>query len=303
MKRGNKKKTQDFMDNNSTAHRNFGFLSNAAFSMEGRNGNMESSPHFHYDSKDSGGSSDDRLNQVAVVGGSDANKGGQIISGLGNNGNHASTSGGFCSNKGNQLMMAGDLCSEKGNLAEMAGDSCVDNRNQPDMAAGGICSSKESQVAMARVSGAIKGSQAAIAAMPLNVAGPEDSAWSSASCANGIISVVSGKGQMQASYTGSMGGSGSSSDNMIGLELGKRTYFEAPGGSNSINASQGPNQALPKRPRASAQTPKCQVEGCKTDLSSAKEYHRRHKVCALHSKATQVIVSGHEQRFCQQCSR
>jgi hypothetical protein len=48
---------------------------------------------------------------------------------------------------------------------------------------------------------------------------------------------------------------------------------------------------------------RCQVEGCTADLSSAKDYHRRHKVCEMHSKASKAIAAGREQRFCQQCSR
>ncbi|GER51744.1 squamosa promoter-binding protein [Striga asiatica] len=47
----------------------------------------------------------------------------------------------------------------------------------------------------------------------------------------------------------------------------------------------------------------CQVEDCKADLSNAKDYHRRHKVCDLHSKATSALVGNVLQRFCQQCSR
>ncbi|CAK9198895.1 unnamed protein product [Sphagnum troendelagicum] len=52
-----------------------------------------------------------------------------------------------------------------------------------------------------------------------------------------------------------------------------------------------------------APPPRCQVEGCTADLSSAKDYHRRHKVCEMHSKASKAIAAGREQRFCQQCSR
>ncbi|XP_078176444.1 teosinte glume architecture 1-like [Carex rostrata] len=48
---------------------------------------------------------------------------------------------------------------------------------------------------------------------------------------------------------------------------------------------------------------RCLVEGCKADLSKCREYHRRHKVCEMHSKTPVVIVSSREQRFCQQCSR
>ncbi|XP_054810012.1 squamosa promoter-binding-like protein 1 isoform X1 [Prosopis cineraria] len=47
----------------------------------------------------------------------------------------------------------------------------------------------------------------------------------------------------------------------------------------------------------------CQVEDCGADLSSAKDYHRRHKVCEMHSKASRALVGNVMQRFCQQCSR
>ncbi|KAL4568535.1 hypothetical protein LXL04_024149 [Taraxacum kok-saghyz] len=47
----------------------------------------------------------------------------------------------------------------------------------------------------------------------------------------------------------------------------------------------------------------CQVDDCQTDLTDAKDYHRRHKVCSFHSKATKALVANLLQRFCQQCSR
>ncbi|KAL3637277.1 Squamosa promoter-binding-like protein [Castilleja foliolosa] len=50
------------------------------------------------------------------------------------------------------------------------------------------------------------------------------------------------------------------------------------------------------------QGPRCQVEGCRVDLSDAKAYYSRHKVCVMHSKSPKEIVAGLEQRFCQQCS-
>ncbi|KAJ7956498.1 Squamosa promoter binding-like protein [Quillaja saponaria] len=62
----------------------------------------------------------------------------------------------------------------------------------------------------------------------------------------------------------------------------------------------------PNRVRASgvhSQTAFCQVYGCNKDLSASKNYHKRHKVCEIHSKTSKVIVDGIEQRFCQQCSR
>ncbi|KAJ4981703.1 hypothetical protein NE237_032540 [Protea cynaroides] len=49
--------------------------------------------------------------------------------------------------------------------------------------------------------------------------------------------------------------------------------------------------------------PSCQAEKCNSDLTDAKKYHRRHKVCEHHSKASVVLVAGLRQRFCQQCSR
>jgi hypothetical protein len=47
----------------------------------------------------------------------------------------------------------------------------------------------------------------------------------------------------------------------------------------------------------------CQVDDCYADLKHAKDYHRRHRVCELHSKSPQSIVHRVMQRFCQQCSR
>ncbi|KAJ0259821.1 Squamosa promoter-binding-like protein 3 [Hirschfeldia incana] len=47
----------------------------------------------------------------------------------------------------------------------------------------------------------------------------------------------------------------------------------------------------------------CQVERCTADMSRAKQYHRRHRVCEFHAKAPLVRISGLYQRFCQQCSR
>eukprot|EP00249_Psilotum_nudum_P013630 c24433_g2_i3 orf=1131-2255(-) len=109
---------------------------------------------------------------------------------------------------------------------------------------------------------------------------------------------------------GIIAGSRSSVDSLNCLKLGKRTYYEdtvvgaeAKPVSTSTNTS---CSVAAKRARAAAtgdQIPRCQVEGCKVDLTSSKDYHRRHKVCALHSKAPRVTVAGLVQRFCQQCSR
>ncbi|XP_019461132.1 PREDICTED: squamosa promoter-binding-like protein 14 isoform X2 [Lupinus angustifolius] len=66
-----------------------------------------------------------------------------------------------------------------------------------------------------------------------------------------------------------------------------------------------PNKKVRSGSPSSATTsyPTCQVDNCREDLSSAKDYHRRHKVCELHSKASKALLSNQLQRFCQQCSR
>ncbi|KAJ1277850.1 hypothetical protein BS78_04G034700 [Paspalum vaginatum] len=103
----------------------------------------------------------------------------------------------------------------------------------------------------------------------------------------------------------------SSGEPVLSLKLGKRTYFEDVCGGQSVKSSPSDTNTVTP-PAASAKKAKatpnvhnshCQVEGCKIDLSSAKEYHRKHKVCEAHSKAPKVVVAGLERRFCQQCSR
>nr|AUW52983.1 squamosa promoter binding-like protein 12a [Petunia x hybrida] len=73
----------------------------------------------------------------------------------------------------------------------------------------------------------------------------------------------------------------------------KRTKF-APGG--AVVAPAGGGGAVVTRAV-------CQVDDCGMDLSKAKDYHRRHKVCEMHSKAGRALVGNVMQRFCQQCSR
>ncbi|CAN6196423.1 unnamed protein product [Urochloa humidicola] len=112
------------------------------------------------------------------------------------------------------------------------------------------------------------------------------------------------------------GGSGSASngggsDDVHGLTFGKKIYFEqdaaAAGGSGATAAASGGRKgkgvAATGGPAPAAAPPRCQVEGCGVDLSGAKPYHCRHKVCSMHTKTPRVVVAGIEQRFCQQCSR
>ncbi|XP_039130265.1 squamosa promoter-binding-like protein 15 [Dioscorea cayenensis subsp. rotundata] len=56
-------------------------------------------------------------------------------------------------------------------------------------------------------------------------------------------------------------------------------------------------------PSSGVNYPICQVDDCRADLSRAKDYHRRHKVCEVHSKTAKALVGNLIQRFCQQCSR
>lgn len=98
---------------------------------------------------------------------------------------------------------------------------------------------------------------------------------------------------------------------VLSLKLGKRMYFEDPCAGN--NGKTSPLPAIPpssattaKRCKSTCQStllPRCQVEGCNLDLSSAKDYHRKHRICESHSKSPKVTVAGMERRFCQQCSR
>ncbi|KAG2669261.1 hypothetical protein I3760_14G026600 [Carya illinoinensis] len=106
------------------------------------------------------------------------------------------------------------------------------------------------------------------------------------------------------------------------LKLGKRQYFEdttllanrdMAGLSSSVAGKRGKpyygagDVGIVGGPSSSPllppTVPRCQVEGCHMVLLNAKDYHRRHKVCDIHSKAPMVVVLGLEQRFCQQCSR
>ncbi|KAK1266617.1 Squamosa promoter-binding-like protein 17 [Acorus gramineus] len=98
-----------------------------------------------------------------------------------------------------------------------------------------------------------------------------------------------------------MGSTSDPSESLNGLSFGKKIYFQG---------LKPPPPPPPQRKgktaavtAAGGQRPRCQVEGCDVDLTGAKAYYCRHKVCGAHSKSPKVVVSGIEQRFCQQCSR
>jgi len=99
-----------------------------------------------------------------------------------------------------------------------------------------------------------------------------------------------------------------SGEPLLTLKLGKRLYFEdvcAGSDSKKPSSFEAPVSSGKKYKTSSQnlQHPSCQVEGCGLDLSSAKDYHRKHRVCEAHSKSPKVLIAGLERRFCQQCSR
>ncbi|KAH8522487.1 hypothetical protein H0E87_003215 [Populus deltoides] len=114
-----------------------------------------------------------------------------------------------------------------------------------------------------------------------------------------------------ASMSSTIEAAGGSGDQLLGLKLGKRIYFEDACAGNNVQSSSFSTVPVPSFTSAkklkstiqSQRAPCCQVEGCNLDLSSAKDYHRKHRVCESHSKCQKVIVAGLERRFCQQCSR
>ncbi|KAK1314089.1 Squamosa promoter-binding-like protein 15 [Acorus calamus] len=83
---------------------------------------------------------------------------------------------------------------------------------------------------------------------------------------------------------GVAGGSHNAAEEVVVVRPNKRVRSGSPGGGGGGH-------------------PMCQVDNCKADLTGAKDYHRRHKVCEHHSKTTQALVAKQMQRFCQQCSR
>ncbi|KAK9278845.1 hypothetical protein L1049_028424 [Liquidambar formosana] len=120
----------------------------------------------------------------------------------------------------------------------------------------------------------------------------------------------SGEEDSSSKLSSSVVESNSRDSSLIDLKLGRFADHGDVQNSKSSrgtpNLSSAESSTPAKRVRASglnSQTAFCQVLGCNKDLSSSKDYHKRHKVCEVHSKTTKVIVNGIEQRFCQQCSR
>ncbi|KAL6627744.1 hypothetical protein ACP70R_031470 [Stipagrostis hirtigluma subsp. patula] len=70
-----------------------------------------------------------------------------------------------------------------------------------------------------------------------------------------------------------------------------------------VQRGQSSEDERPRKGACSSYPPSCQVDGCQADLSSARDYHKRHKVCEAHTRTTVVCIKNVEHRFCQQCSR
>ncbi|XP_078160745.1 squamosa promoter-binding-like protein 13A [Carex rostrata] len=120
------------------------------------------------------------------------------------------------------------------------------------------------------------------------------------------ISVGSSLGSFEATAQ-PMGPSDCSIDLKLGGSTGRLVDLglfqkDQPRSSTSVSAPAVAKRA--RGPNNQAQsTVCCSVDGCGSDLSTCRDYHRRHKVCEAHSKTPIVLVGGQEQRFCQQCSR
>ncbi|XP_042437113.1 squamosa promoter-binding-like protein 1 [Zingiber officinale] len=89
----------------------------------------------------------------------------------------------------------------------------------------------------------------------------------------------------------------------LSLKLGTYTYPMLEGMESNLKNTEGEKGKKSKTQGENSNYPTCQVEACDTDLSKTKDYHRRHKVCEMHAKASSAIVRNAIQRFCQQCSR
>ncbi|XP_057983630.1 squamosa promoter-binding-like protein 16 [Malania oleifera] len=107
----------------------------------------------------------------------------------------------------------------------------------------------------------------------------------------------------------SLGGQSSEGDFSVDLKLGRlddlRDGFAAKLNTSGTSTVVPSSSGSSKRPRAlnGTQNVSCLVDGCTSDLSNCREYHRRHRVCERHSKTPVVLIGGEERRFCQQCSR
>ncbi|TVU21324.1 hypothetical protein EJB05_30952 [Eragrostis curvula] len=64
-----------------------------------------------------------------------------------------------------------------------------------------------------------------------------------------------------------------------------------------VQRGQSSEEERPRKGARSSSSPSCQVDGCQADLSGARDYHKRHKVCEVHTKSRVVRIKGIEYRF------
>ncbi|KAL7112404.1 hypothetical protein ACP275_04G002100 [Erythranthe tilingii] len=110
--------------------------------------------------------------------------------------------------------------------------------------------------------------------------------------------VLKGNMELEKKRRASDVGDNNLADDTLNLNLGGRGYTK-PGNVEPATTAKKTKLGGGATPNRSV----CQVEDCGSDLSRAKDYHRRHKVCEMHSKASKALVGNQMQRFCQQCSR
>ncbi|KAK4774559.1 hypothetical protein SAY86_009494 [Trapa natans] len=128
--------------------------------------------------------------------------------------------------------------------------------------------------------------------------------WGFAEFAQETLPNINEVGGGSSSFGGSSEAKG---DFSVDLKLGQVSNpVNEHAAGNLVSKKASPPLGSTKRPRGAndgAQVVSCLVDGCYADLASCREYHRRHKVCELHSKTPEVTIGGLKQRFCQQCSR
>lgn len=100
-----------------------------------------------------------------------------------------------------------------------------------------------------------------------------------------------------------LGQVGNSGTELSALAMSKDVITGASGVSKVSSSSSSGSSKRARAINSTTMTVSCLVDGCISDLSNCRDYHRRHKVCELHSKTPEVTIGGHKQRFCQQCSR
>ncbi|XP_022727600.1 squamosa promoter-binding-like protein 1 [Durio zibethinus] len=140
---------------------------------------------------------------------------------------------------------------------------------------------------------------------PLGSGIPVNSSNSSSSC-SGEVNLETEKGKRESEKKRRvivLEDDGPNEASSLTLKLGGQGGEGFPISQREMRNWEGTSGKKTKLSGGSGNRAVCQVEDCGADLSNAKDYHRRHKVCEMHSKASKALVGNVMQRFCQQCSR